>query len=143
MLILQKRTENSSFFVFIPYFLLSGFILKLAVVEVGVEAAAPHQFLMRSALYHIAVAHNKNKVGIFNGGKAVRDYKAGAPPFVSVSIACRIKSSVRVSTEEVASSRMSMGAFLQHGAGNGESCFCPAEMPALSERTVSKPCGSV
>ena len=63
-------------------------------------------------------------------------------PFVSSSMARWIKTSVRVSTEEVASSRISMGAFWSIARAMVRSCFCPAEMPALSESTVSNPCGS-
>lgn len=63
-------------------------------------------------------------------------------PFVRESIALWIKSSVRVSTDEVASLRISIGAFCSMARAIVSSCFCPADMPALSVRTVSKPSGS-
>ena len=64
-------------------------------------------------------------------------------PSVRRSIARWIKSSVRVSTELVASSRISIGAFWSIARAIVSSCFCPAEMLVASERTVSKPFGSV
>ena len=59
------------------------------------------------------------------------------------SIACWVMSSVRVSTEEVASSSMSMGLFWIMARAMVNSCFCPAEMATFSPSTVSKPWGSV
>ena len=56
---------------------------------------------------------------------------------VSLSMARWMSSSVRVSTELVASSRMSMGAFWSMARAMVSSCFCPAEMLVASERTVS------
>ena len=61
---------------------------------------------------------------------------------VSLSMARWIRSSVRVSTELVASSRISMGAFWSMARAMVSSCFWPAEMLVLSDRTVSKPFGS-
>ena len=51
-------------------------------------------------------------------------------------------SSVRVSTEDVASSSISMGEFWSIARAMVSICFWPAEMLVLSVRTVSKPCGS-
>ena len=58
-------------------------------------------------------------------------------PTVRRSIACWMSTSVRVSTEEVASSKMSMGAFSIMARAMVTSCFCPAERLALSSSTVS------
>ena len=50
---------------------------------------------------------------------------------------------VLVSTEDVASSSMSIGAFWSIALAIVRSCFCPADIATLSESTVSKPSGSV
>ena len=56
----------------------SGCLLEPAVVKAGAESAAPHQFFMRSAFDHVAVAHDEDQVSVFNRRKAVRNHKAGA-----------------------------------------------------------------
>ena len=62
-------------------------------------------------------------------------------PFVRASIAAWMVRSVRVSTFEVASSRMSMGASSIMARAMVTSCFCPPERE-FSPMTVSAPCGS-
>ena len=56
----------------------SGGLLELAVVKLGVKAAAVHQLFVRSAFDHVAVAHDKDQIGVFDGGQAMRNDKAGA-----------------------------------------------------------------
>src|SRR6266496_2971292 len=52
-------------------FLLQGATRKLAVVQVGIEAAFRQQLLVGSLLDDTAVVHNKNQVRIPNGGEPV------------------------------------------------------------------------
>ena len=58
-------------------------------------------------------------------------------PSVSLSMARWMSTSVLVSTELVASSKMSMGAFSTMARAMVTSCFCPADRLALSLITVS------
>ena len=58
-------------------------------------------------------------------------------PTVSASIAFWISSSVRVSTEEVASSRIRIGASCTIARAMVSSCFWPWESDDLSSSTVS------
>ena len=58
--------------------------------------------------------------------QAVGDDEAGAARASGVSMAFCSKISVRVSTLDVASSRMSRRRFAEHGAGNGQQLLLPA-----------------
>ena len=51
----------------------------MAVVEVGVKPSRREQFLVGTALDHVAVVHDENHVGVADGGEAVRDDEARAP----------------------------------------------------------------
>ena len=53
-------------------------------------------------------------------------------PFISSIMAFWISTSVRVSTELVASSRISRVGIRQDGAGDGHNCICPCEMLVVS-----------
>ena len=64
-------------------------------------------------------------------------------PTVRSSIAFWITLSVRVSTDDVASSSIRSGAFSMIALAMVICCLCPAEMLALSSRTVSSPSGRV
>ena len=50
---------------------------KLAVVQICIETAFLHQFLVRSALNDIAVFHDENAIGIPDGRETVGYHKAG------------------------------------------------------------------
>ena len=79
---------------------------------------------MRAAFDHIAVLHHKDQVGIFNGGKAVRNHKAGAPGGEGIH---------GVLNEQLRAGIDRGGRFvqnqhrriLQHGARNGEQLLLP------------------
>ena len=59
-------------------------------------------------------------------------------PSMSRDMARRMRTSVRVSTDEVASSRMRMGGSARKARAMVSSCFSPAEtLVASSSRTVS------
>ena len=49
--------------------------VELRIVDLAVESAELHQGVVGTGLYDIAVLHNKDQVGIFDGGKSVRDDK--------------------------------------------------------------------
>ena len=93
--------------------------VELAVVKLGIKSAAKHQLLVRSALNHIAVAHNENQIGIFDCGQAVSYHKAGAPLCERIhclpdqKLGAGIDRGSRLVKDE-------HGGVLQHGAGNGE-----------------------
>ena len=91
-----------------PLFLGSRGLFKLAVVQVGVEAAFGQEFLVRALLDDIAVLQHQNQVGVLMVDSQWAMTKL-VRCSVSRSMACWVMSSVRVSTEEVASSRISMG----------------------------------
>ena len=57
----------------------SGDLLKLAVVQLGVEAAFCQKLLMAAALDDVAVLHDEDDVRVFDRGQAVRDHE-GRPP---------------------------------------------------------------
>ena len=87
----------------------------------GVEAAlAAISVFVGALLHHIAVPHHQDAVGVLDGGKPVGDDKAGLVPSSAPAWPAWICISVRVSTLEVASSRISIWAIQQHGPGNGE-----------------------
>ena len=64
-------------------------------------------------------------------------------PSVNLSIACWTSSSVRVSTEDVASSSIRNGASFIIPRAIVNNCFWPAEMLSLSVITASSPPGRV
>ena len=80
---------------------------ELGVVQLGVETARGEQLLVAALLHDVAVAHDQDEIGRTDGGEPMRDDE-GVRPAMSRSMASWMRSSVRVSTEEVASSRMSM-----------------------------------
>ena len=43
-------------------------IFKLAVVEVGVEAAGFQQLIVGALLHDVAVPHHEDEVGVLDGG---------------------------------------------------------------------------
>ena len=53
-------------------------VLELAVVQVGIEAACLHELVVGALLHDVAVPHDKDQVGVLDGGQAVCDDKAGA-----------------------------------------------------------------
>ena len=63
-------------------------------------------------------------------------------PTIMRSMASWILLSVRVSTELVASSRISMGASFIMALAMASCCLCPAESADASPTTVSNPSGS-
>jgi len=52
--------------------------LELAVVELGVEAAAGQQILVLALFDDVAVVHHHNQVRVADGGQTVRDDETGA-----------------------------------------------------------------
>jgi len=78
---------------------------ELAVVQLVVEAALLHQLLVVPLLDDGPVVHHQDGVRPPNGREAVGDDEAGSAR-ISPAIACWMSTSVRVSTELVASSRM-------------------------------------
>ena len=83
-------------------------LFKLAVVQLGVEIALREQFFMGPLFGDITVPQDQDEIGIADGGQPVRDHETG-PLRVSRSMAFCVMSSVRVSTEDVASSRIRIG----------------------------------
>lgn len=84
--------------------------LELAVIKIGIEAALGEKLLMIAAFDHITVLQHKDQVGVFDRGKPMGDTKE-VRPSLSFAIASCARSSDLVSTELVASSRISGDAF--------------------------------
>lgn len=100
--------------------------LFLACVQLVIPALLPEQFIMASPLYNFTVLKNHDCIGIAYRRKSVR-YNKGSPVFISLSIPCSICFSVLVSTELVASSRTSIGAFESAALAILSSWRCPCE----------------
>lgn len=89
------------------------------------------------------ILHYQDQIRIHNGRQTVGDHKE-VRPLISVFMARLISISVRVSTEEVASSRIRMAGSQSMTLAMVRSWRCPAEIVSASlPRTVSYPLGSV
>ena len=82
-------------------------VFVLELVELPVEAAVGEQLLVGALLAELAFVHDEDGVGALDGGEAVGDEDEVRPSTMR-SRAPRMRSSVSVSTLEVASSRMRM-----------------------------------
>ena len=96
---------------------------------------------MRALFAQPAFVKHQNAIGVLNRAQAMRDHHRRAP-FSSRSSASRIRSSVFVSTLEVASSRIRNFGSCASARAKLTSCRCPTERVAPRSVTgVSTPCG--
>ena len=111
--------------------------------DIGVVAVAVDQRFVRAALDDRAVVEHDDVIGVFHRRHAVRDDQH-RPPLPDRRSACRIRSSVCVSTALSESSRIRISGSRTSARAIAVRCFCPPEsvMPR-SPMTVSSPCGNV
>jgi hypothetical protein len=108
------------------------------------KARAPReQLVVRALLDDAPRLHDEDDVGVADRREPVRDDE-GRPVRAQRPIACCTSSSVRVSTDEVASSRMSSAGSERNARAMVMSCFSPAERllpprraPCRSRRAAS------
>ena len=93
---------------------------ELRAVEAEVGAVARQELVVVPCSTMLAVLHHEDDVGAADGRQAVGDHEAGAVRRAGAFIASWICTSVRVSTELVASSRMRIGRLGEEGAGDRE-----------------------
>jgi hypothetical protein len=116
---------------------------KLAVVERVVQAAALQQIRMVAVLHDAPVVHDDDRVGVSVRGQPVGDDKL-VRPCRRRAMASWMRTSVRVSTLLVASSRMRIGGLARNARAIVSSCFCPEEkLEASASSRVSYPSGKV
>lgn len=53
-------------------------LMELRIVKRTVKTALLHQFVVVALLGDLSVLQNEDQIGILNGGKSVRDDKAGS-----------------------------------------------------------------
>ena len=111
-------------------------VLVLELVELVVEAVAGEELLVGALLAELAFVHDEDGVCGLDGGEAVGDEDAGAAGD-HAGEGGRTRSSVSVSTELVASSRMRMPGSWARARAKEMSCFWPVERPAPRSRTGS------
>ena len=87
------------------FFTLIHNVRKLRFVKIGIKALLRKKLLMRALLDDVAVLDDQDEIGVFDRRCAMTNE---VRPSIRPSIAFWMRSSVRVSTDEVASSRMSM-----------------------------------
>lgn len=83
------------------------------------------QLFVISLLDDVPFLHDQDQISVFDGGKPVGDDKAGSALHQVIHSLLNPGSSVRVSTEEVASSRIQHPVIRQNGSGDGQRCFWP------------------
>jgi hypothetical protein len=89
-----------------------------------VEAALLHQLVVASHVDDTPVVDCDDDVGVADRGEPVSDHEARTPFIMVVSASCSFRS-VRVSTLEVASSRIRIGLFARMMQAMVISCRCP------------------
>ena len=100
-------------------------VRELRLVERRVGAVRGEQLVVGALLDDRAVLHHQDQVGVADRRQPVRDHEADVRPLRSAVIACWMSSSVRVSTELVASSRISIAGSARNARAMVMSCFSP------------------
>lgn len=95
---------------------------KLAVIELFVKSVLLYKLIVTSAFDYFPVAHYKDCIGIFMVERRCATINVVLPSIKRANAFC-ILTSVLVSMELVASSKMSIGGFVSITRAMHKSCF--------------------
>ena len=97
---------------------------KLRVIQLCVKSVLCKKLIVCTLLDNVSVLHDKNHIGILDSRQPVGDDKA-CSAFIRLSSAFWIRISVRVSTEDVASSRIRIGLSARMALAIVKAAFVP------------------